>query len=116
MKAAMDQGDKGLAFNGQGGAGYSRGNGQKYSGNQSGQTMKENYGRGPTRGNHDTRTAGPAEVRGVKTSYNADSINMGRGPTNPGSTRPWAPNATANYRGNPDQINVGRGPRKGNQE
>jgi hypothetical protein len=114
MKAAMDQGDKGLAFNGQGGAGYSRGNGQKYSGNQSGQTMKENYGRGPTKGNHDTRTAGP--VGSMNKSYNADSINMGRGPTNPGSTRAWDPKATQNYRGNSDMINVGRGPRKGNQE
>ena len=92
--------------------GYSR-IANPYAGNQSGQKPKENYGRGPTVGNHDTRTAGPTG-NGVKVHYNSDSINMGRGPTNPGSTRPFAPNAKQNYRGNPDMMNVGRGPTKGN--
>ena len=116
MKAAMDQGDKGLAFNGQGGAGYSRGNGMKYSGNQSGENMRENYGRGPTVAGRTGKTAGPALVKPVTARYNADSINMGCGPTNPGSTRAFAPSAKMNYRGNPDQINAGMGPRRGNQQ
>jgi hypothetical protein len=30
-------------------------------------------------------------------------------------TRAWAPSATQNYKGNADSINVGRGPTKGNQ-
>jgi len=112
MKAAKDQGDMNLDFDGMAGTGVNRA-GNRYAGNQARQTMKENYGRGPTVGNHDDRTAGPTG-NGVKVHYNADSINMGRGPTNPGSTRPFAPNADQNYRGNPDMMNVGRGPTKGN--
>ena len=33
----------------------------------------------------------------------------------PGGTRAWAPAAGQNYKGNADSINVGRGPTKGNQ-
>ena len=109
MKSARDQGDAGLAFNGQGGQGYSRGS-NKYCHNQSGLTAKENYGRGPTRGNHDTRTAGPAEVRGVNAKYNSDAINVGRGPTNAGGL------TGVRHPANPDMISVGRGPTRGNQK
>lgn len=108
VKRASDQGDVGLAFNGQGGVGYSRG-ANRYAGNQSGQTMRENYGRGPTTAGRTGDTAGPTEARGIKTRYNADSINMGRGPTNPGST------TGVKHPGNPDMINLGRGPRVGNK-
>jgi hypothetical protein len=33
----------------------------------------------------------------------------------PGGTRAFEPSATKNYKGNADSINVGRGPTKGNQ-
>ena len=115
MKAAMDQGDRGLAFNGQGGAGYSRGNGMKYAGNQSGEKMRENYGRGPTVAGRTGDQAGPSMVKPITAKYNPDSINMGCGPRDAGSTRKWMPSATANYNGNADMINAGLGPRKGNQ-
>ena len=35
---------------------------------------------------------------------------------NPGGTRAFMPSATQNYKGNADSINVGRGPTKGNQQ
>ena len=34
----------------------------------------------------------------------------------PGGTRAFEPSATKNYKGNADSINVGRGPTKGNQQ
>lgn len=34
----------------------------------------------------------------------------------PGGTRAWDPKGTQNYKGNADSINVGRGPTKGNQQ
>ena len=43
-----------------------------------------------------------------------DSINRGAQVRTPGGTRPFDPKATQNYRGNADSINVGRGPTKGN--
>jgi len=80
-----------------------------------------NKGRGPTRGNQDfaataAGSAGadrkpPAAPGGMKMRYsNSDSINMGRGPTNPGST------TTVRQPANPDRIQSGRGPTKGNQQ
>jgi len=33
----------------------------------------------------------------------------------PGGTRAWTPSAGQNYKGNADSINVGRGPTKGNE-
>ena len=34
----------------------------------------------------------------------------------PGGTRAWDPKGTQNYKGNADSINMGRGPTKGNQQ
>jgi hypothetical protein len=53
MKAARDQGDMNLDFNGQAGTGVNRGP-NPYAGNRSGLTARENYGRGPTKGNAST--------------------------------------------------------------
>jgi hypothetical protein len=64
MKAARDQGDKNLDFNGQAGTGVNRGP-NPYAGNKSGLTAKENYGRGPTKGNMDyaAMKVGPAATK-----------------------------------------------------
>ena len=93
MKAARDQGDKGLAFNGQGGIGYSRG-GNRYSGNASHEKARENYGRGPVVAGRTGDSVPNPTARGGK-------INGG---------------ASAKCPANPDMINAGSGPRKGNQQ
>lgn len=108
VKTARDQGDKGLDFNGQGGAGFSRG-ANPYSGNKSGLTAKENYGRGPTVAGRTGKMAGPSEAVSIGKKVNADMINLGNGPRNAGGTR------EAKCPPNADSINVGRGPVKGNQ-
>lgn len=85
------QSDKGLAFNGQGGQGYSQGS-SKYSGNQHGGKAGGNYGRGPSVGNKSTEPSGKdtavitrasagGPVKGtkeVKKPGNPDRINVGR--------------------------------------
>jgi len=114
MKAARDQGDINLAFDGAGGTGVNRSTGNKYAGNMAKQTMRENYGRGPTVAGVTGKTAGPAMAKPIGTRYNADSINFGCAP--PCETRPFMPRAVKNYNGNPDMINEGRGPTKGNQK
>jgi len=45
-----------------------------------------------------------------------DNINRGAQVRNPGGTRPWDPKAGQNYRGNADSINVGRGPTRGTSQ
>jgi hypothetical protein len=47
---------------------------------------------------------------------NPDSINCGAQVRTPGGTRPWDPKSGQNYRGNADSINLGRGPTKGNAQ
>jgi len=46
----------------------------------------------------------------------SDSINGGAQVRTPGGTRAFAPSAGQNYSGNADSINVGRGPTKGNAQ
>lgn len=96
VKRAADQGDVGLAFNGQGGLGYSRGR-QAYHGNSQdtlGNPDRINKGRGPTK----------AGVTGKSTP----NVTARSGRINGG--------ASAHCPTNPDMINAGRGPRKGNQQ
>ena len=93
VKAARDQGDKGLAFDGVSGTGYSR-SPQRYQGNASKATARENYGRGPTVAGRTGQSVPNPTARGGK-------INGG---------------ATAKCPTNPDMINAGRGPTKGNQQ
>lgn len=85
------QSDKGLAFNGQGGEGFSRGS-SKYSGNQHGGKAGGNYGRGPTVGNKSPETSGKDTK--VITSAAAGGPVKGK--------------AEVKKPGNPDRINVGR--------
>ena len=44
-----------------------------------------------------------------------DNINRGHQVRNPGGTRAFDPSKGQNYKGNADSINMGRGPTKGNQ-
>jgi hypothetical protein len=130
MKPSKDQMDKGLAFNGQGGEGYSRNSRlSKVQTNHHSGTMNEgklvNKGRGPTRGNQDNPAAkvGPPATKdafrrapdrvGVSgterpTVKNPDSQNYGKQERNPGGTREWNPSMTQNYKGNPDSIRIGQ--------
>ena len=64
MKAARDQDDKGLEFNGQGSPVSYKG-GEKFSGNRSGLVGKANYGSGPRTGNtsDSPRHGGPSATR-----------------------------------------------------
>ena len=82
------QTDQTLAFNGQGGAGFSRG-GAQYKGNHSGQTMRENYGRGPTKGNASSNPAGSPKT--IATAAQGGRINGG---------------ASRKCPANPDKINI----------
>ena len=92
MKAAKDQLDRNMEFNGQGTpVSYKQLTG--YSGNASRETAKENYGMGPRKGNTGDRSVPNVTARSGK-------INGG---------------AQAKCPTNPDKINAGSGPRKGNQ-
>ena len=103
MKPASTQTDKGLGFDGAETVAR-RDSSKKFAGNQSGLTGKTNAGRGPTKGNHGSRTAGPVSASGKEQKRN------------PRGTRAWDPKCCHNYSGNADAINVGRGPTKGNQQ
>jgi len=129
MKPSRDQEDKGLAFNGQGGEGYSHNSRTRsVQTNHHTGTMNEgklvNKGRGPTRGNQDNPAAkvGPPATKdafrrapdrvGVsgneRPTVNIDSQNYGKQERNPGGTRSWDPKKGQNYSGNPDMIRIGQ--------
>lgn len=80
MKPAKDQKDQNLDFNGQAGDGVNRA-GNRFSGNQSGLTAKENYGRGPTKGNIDR------EGREVKEGKSVTRDPARRAPDTAGDSR-----------------------------
>ena len=97
MKAARDQDDKGLEFNGQGSPVSYKG-GEQYSGNRSGLVGKANYGMGPRKGNDGSCTdpiTGPSATRDslkktISTAAQGGKINGGtvcRSPANPDKIR-----------------------------
>ena len=88
----MSKREEGLDFDGMAGTGVNR-SGDRFSGNQSGLTMKENYGMGPRKAGTTGDQAGPSTAKGGK-------INGG---------------AEAKCPSNSDKINVGLGPRVGNK-
>ena len=88
----MKASDSNLDFDGMTGDGVNREK-NRFAGNQSGKTMQENYGRGPTKAGQTGDVAGSPTARGGK-------INGG---------------ATVKCPANYDKINAGAGPRKGNE-
>jgi len=86
--------------------GFSRGT-DKYAKNHwsghSNDGREVNFGRGPTGGS----TKVPN--RGQETFKGSAQVRT------PGGTRAFDPKAGQNYKGNADSINVGRGPTKGNE-
>lgn len=92
--------DSNLDFDGMSGTGVNR-DGNKYAGNQSGLTARENYGRGPTKGNQSDsgieRGIGPS-VTGDPHKKTIATAGQG-GRINGGAARKAWPNA--------DKINVG---------
>ena len=96
-----------FAFNGQMGNGVNRGSDtHRYSGNQSGMMMKENFGAGPRVASENSQAAMHDHGRPVtKDKYRtAPDRAAGEGVT---GHRAWEPKAKQNYVGNPDKINVG---------
>lgn len=128
MKAARDQSDRNMNFDGM--ESLAPKHSSKYHTNQWSGHLNDgrevNMGRGPTKGNMgcgapgqkgatksvtmDTYRAPPtAAVPAVPPQGSVrDSINRGSQVRNPGGTRAWQPSATQNYRGNPDQIRIGQ--------
>jgi hypothetical protein len=96
MKAAKDQSDMGLEFNGQGKPVSYKG-GMGYGGNKCGLTAKANYGMGPRTGNEsDSPRFGGASVtrdphkKTIATAAQGGKINGGAGcksPANPDKIR-----------------------------
>ena len=96
-----------FAFNGQMGDGVNRSSEtHRYSGNQSGLTMKENFGSGPRMAKENSQASMHDHGESVtKDKYRtAPMTAKGEGVTD---HREWIPQAGQNYRGNPDKINVG---------
>ena len=92
--------DSNLDFDGMSGTGVNR-NGNKYAGNQTGLTARENYGRGPTKGNQ----SDSGIERGIGPSVTGDPqkktiATAGQGGRINGGT-------TVKGFANPDKINVG---------
>lgn len=85
-----------LDFNGQGGQGFSRNKGN--GGNYSGQTMRENYGRGPVKGNQSSASMMRGSATGDKHKLTIATASQG-GKINGG--------AMARCPANPDKINMG---------
>jgi hypothetical protein len=93
--------DSNLDFDGMAGDGVNRA-GNRHAGNQSGLSMKENYGRGPVKGNIDKETS----ERGEGKSVTKDP--MRRAPMTAGDKAGKINGgATVKGFGNPDKINVG---------
>ena len=106
--------DSGLAFNGQGGAGYSRGTDASkeqvnhWSGHLNDGRLV-NKGRGPTVGNKGTKSVpSVAQVPSSTKIKNPDYINGGSQVRTPGGTKEFP------KRGK-ESFNYGRGPTKGNE-
>ena len=112
--AAWQKADKGLGFNGQDNTAQRASNNGRYAGNQHSGGFKNpdmiQERQMPNRkGNYaeqaDRTRVPPCMTGNPMTGFkNPDSINLGSGPTNPGSTRPWMPSAGQNYKGNPSMI------------
>ena len=96
-----------FAFNGQMGDGVNRSSEtHRYSGNQSGLTMKENFGSGPRMAKENSQ----ASMHDHGTPVTKDKYRTAPMTANGGEShghREWQPQAGQNYRGNPDKINVG---------
>ena len=112
---AANQRDVGLGFNGQDNGSSQRATRSSVQVNRYTGTMNDDQGhnqrQAPNRkGNYadqSNNTKVPPCMTGANSMSgfkNPDSINMGRGPVNAGSTRPWAPSAGQNYKGNPNSI------------
>ena len=96
-----------FAFSGQMGNGVNRDAAtHRYSGNQTGLAMKENFGAGPRVASENSQAAMHEHGRPVtKDKYRTAPDTAASGESL--GKRAWEPSATQNYRGNPDKINVG---------
>jgi hypothetical protein len=72
------------------------------------------FGRGPTVGNKSSK-ATPGTSSMPAHNPGKDMFTGSAQVRTPGGTRAWAPSAGQNYKGNADSMNVGRGPTKGNE-
>lgn len=123
-RTSSDQKDSGLGFEGLD-TGSSPGPAKnRFAGNQHGGAAEGNFGRGPTVGNKGSLNEGPkAPPVSAVPDFKSAAKRAFEGKFNAGpqrrehdGTRPWAPSATENYRGDINSINEGRGPTKGNKQ
>jgi hypothetical protein len=96
----MSKKESGLAFDGMAGDGVNRAS-NRYSGNQSGLTMKENFGAGPRRGNLDI------EKDEAKEGKSVTKDPMKRAPDTARGLKPVEGSVGKSSFGNPNKINVG---------
>jgi len=128
-RTSSDQMDRGLGFEGLDNGSSQRATDNRWDHNQhAGKTDPNktfNFGRGATVGNTGrTANEGPKKpVAAGVPAFEAAKKKLFDGKFNAGGqkrehdgTRPWAPSATENYRGDINSINEGRGPTKGNKQ
>ena len=96
---------EGLEFDGMAGDGVNR-SGDRFSGNQFNETMRENFGTGPRRASENSQASMHDHGKSVtKDSYKTAPVTAAG--SKPIGSRSWEPQAGQNYRGNADKINVG---------
>ena len=94
-----------LDFDGMAGNGVNR-SGDRFSGNQFNETMRENFGNGPRRASENSQASMHEHGKSVtKDSYKTAPVTAAG--SKPIGSRSWEPQAGQNYRGNADKINVG---------
>lgn len=121
-----NQMDRGLGFDGLDNS-EAKTHSTKWSGNQHGGAAEGNFGRPAANLTGNTgktanegpkkppRSSVPDFKSAAKRAFDG-RLNAGAQDRTPGGTRPFAPSATENYRGDIDSINEGRGPTKGNKQ
>jgi hypothetical protein len=123
LKNRSNQSDTGLAYDGLSNGSSQRASAPKvlvnhYTGHMNdGRDVNVGMKASARTGNGAGKTAGPTAPHAAKMGFsNPDSINVGSGPRNAGSTRDFAPRAGQNFNGNPDKIQMTQMPnRTGNK-
>jgi hypothetical protein len=123
-RTSSDQKNSGLGFDGLDNGSSPGPDRNRFAGNQHGGAAEGNFGCGPRVGNNGTSREGPKKPpTSAVPDFKSAAKRAFEGKFNAGpqrreydGTRPWAPSATENYRGDIDRINEGRGPTKGNQQ
>ena len=98
-----DQKVAGLAFDGMAGNGVNR-SGDRFAGNQTGLTMRENFGNGPRKASENSQASMHDHGPSVTKDAYRTAPDTARGDVL--GHRSWEPQRGQNYRGNADKINI----------